>query len=121
MTIKQKTISLWTFYAVGEFFSQNQRRKWRMVKTRWLKNPRCVTLLFCSPFELEGYAFLQHKCRCGGMVDAVDSKSTLGNQVLVRVRPSAFLYNPRYFLSFFSGCRSIPYIPNLPTLRAQDR
>ena len=28
-------------------------------------------------------------CRCGGMVDAVDSKSTLGNQVLVRVRPSA--------------------------------
>jgi hypothetical protein len=32
--------------------------------------------------------------RCGGMVDAVDSKSTLGNQVLVRVRPSAsFIFN----------------------------
>ena len=30
-------------------------------------------------------------CRCGEMVDAVDSKSTLGNKVLVRVRSSALL------------------------------
>ncbi len=31
--------------------------------------------------------------RCGEMVDAVDSKSTLSNKVLVRIRPSAFPIN----------------------------
>lgn len=31
-------------------------------------------------------------CRSGGMVDAVDSKSTLGNKVPVQVRPSASLF-----------------------------
>lgn len=37
--------------------------------------------------------------RCGGMVDAVDSKSTLGNEVLVRVRSSAIEgATPLFFL-----------------------
>lgn len=30
-----------------------------------------------------------NSCRCGGMVDAVDSKSTPSNRVLVRVQSSA--------------------------------
>lgn len=42
-------------------------------------------------------------CRCGEMVDAVDSKSTPSNRVLVRVRPSAlfffFLFSPFLLLA----------------------
>ena len=62
------------------------------------------------------------------MVDAVDSKSTLGNQVLVRVRPSAisrmfcqkrqfirlfFIQIPseqvRYFNSFYVSATAMPF------------
>lgn len=37
-------------------------------------------------------AYINFFCRCGGMVDAVDSKSTLSNKVQVQVLSSAMHY-----------------------------
>ena len=44
----------------------------------------------------------EHTCRCDGMVDVVDSKSTAGDSVPVRVRPPAPI-NPIVNVSFTIG------------------
>ena len=50
---------------------------------------------FCLLFFTGCIILLKHRCRCDGMVDVVDSKSTAGDSVPVRVRPPApNKYNP---------------------------
>ena len=52
----------------------------------------------------------KHRCRCDGMVDVVDSKSTAGDSVPVRVRPPApKQYNPNQIFPVGDGFGFIVY------------
>jgi hypothetical protein len=62
-------------------YKEMKKKKRRKISEKGRRGKTAILLRFLS-------------CRCGGMVDAVDSKSTLGNQVLVRVRPSALTKKP---------------------------
>ena len=66
---------------------------------------------YCT--DIPGNQMLPHTCRCGGMVDAGDSKSPDGDIVPVRVRPPV----PILTLMFEGGiCLKV-----LPPFRPSDR
>ena len=57
---------------------------------------------FYLPFRKECYILSKHRCRCDGMVDVVDSKSTAGDSVPVRVRSPAPRKQRSFIGSLFS-------------------